>query len=70
MGIKTPKEKKSFSSPEMIFNPLNLWPETGLADSPFPSKPTDESDFDPWGTMFRDIFYCHNLLEGGCHGLQ
>ena len=53
----------------MIFNPLNLWPEIGLANSLWLSKPTDESedsdDFDPWGTMFGDIFYCHNLLEVG-----
>lgn len=53
----------------MIFNALNLWPEIGLANSLLPSKPTDESDnsddFDPWGTMFGDIFYCHNLLEVG-----
>ena len=68
------KKKKSFSSSEMIFNALNLWPEIGLANNLLPSKPTDESgdsdDFDPWGTIFGDVFYCHNLLEGGRHGLQ
>ena len=67
------QKTSSSPSPEMIFNFLNLWPEIGLANSLLPSKSTDKSsgsdDFDPQGTMFGDIFYCHNLLEGSRYGL-
>ena len=52
----------------MIFNPLNLWPEIGLANNLLPSKPTDESgdsdDFDPWVTMFGDVFLLSQLVGG------
>lgn len=57
----------------MIFNFLNLSPEIGLANSLLPSKSTDKGsgsdDLDPQGTTFGDIFYCHDLLEGGRYGL-